>query len=454
MTALKPARTASRSRRRRDTRRPLSVVISGAVVTAVLLGVILIALESPDGLPLQSHRTLYIAVADPGNLLPHSEVRVRGLLVGQVLSVQTVENRARVQVQLNGSAPQLPTDTKVHIRAQGLLGQRYVELLPGRNRKLIGDGGTLTAPADALTYGVPDALNTFDRQTRGRLGDTLNAFGVGLLGRGRGLNTAIGVGPSTARNFTIAVDAILAHPGAAAQLVPSLNSSAAAFASARNDIVGALQPGVDALAPVVSHRADLAGTLQQAPPTLTVARRGLDAGTRLLGAASYLASSAARALPAAPKGLIDLTTLLRTSRIPLARTARLLNAATPAVPAVLKLTDALSPVLTPVRTAVTSLDPLAINLGEHGCDVYNMASNWRSALGYGVANGSGPELPSGPIGAFNFFRVEIIAGTASLHGLAQPNLSPGVKDVYPQACQYAPGPKYFDPTQPTLNGSG
>jgi hypothetical protein len=74
-----------------------------------------------------------------------------------------------------------------------------------------------------------------------------------------------------------------------------------------------------------------------------------------------------------------------------------------------------------------------------------MTSNWRSALGYGVPNGTGAALPSGNIGPLDFFRVSLIAGTTSIHGLAQPPGSLAARDVYPAPCKFAPGPAYIDP---------
>jgi hypothetical protein len=119
---------------------------------------------------------------------------------------------------------------------------------------------------------------------------------------------------------------------------------------------------------------------------------------------------------------------------------------------VLRVTSSLSPVLTPLGQALSYLEPIVTKLGEHACDVHNMTSNWRSALGYGVA-GSAPgsaQLPSGPIGPLNFFRVALIAGTTSVHGLAQPPGALGARDVYPGPCKFAPGPLYFNP----LSASG
>jgi phospholipid/cholesterol/gamma-HCH transport system substrate-binding protein len=430
------------------------VVTAGVVVTGLLALLVLIALDSPNGLFFKNYRSLYVSVPDPGNLLPHSDVRVHGLLVGQVEGTSFANGRALVHIQLNGDAQPLPVDTTALIRAQGLLGQRYVELDPGQSPRDLANGARISVGANALTYGVPDALDTFDQQTRGGFGQMLDALGVGLLGRGAQLNTMLGVAPASGSDFLTAARAILAQPGAVARLIPALQTAAQAFDNARHTIVDSLGPAVATLTPFVVNRAAFAATLQYAPPTLAVAQPALARGVQLLRAATALTTAAERTLPAAPVGLRDTTILLRSSHRALVDTAQLLSAAHPTVPAVLETTSSLAPLLRPLQTTSTSADPIVTSLGQHGCDLYNMASNWRSALGYAVSNSAGPNLPSGNIGDFNFFRVTIIAGPASVHGLASPSLDPGTVDVYPPPCQYAPGPKYFDPLAPSQNGAG
>jgi ABC-type transporter Mla subunit MlaD len=355
-------------------------------------------------------------------------------------------------MKLSSGTRPLAVGTTALVRADGLLGARYIELIPGHAGADLKSGATISAGARALTYGVPDALDTFNAQTRGGLSEALNALGIGLLQRGADLNDALGIGPATAQNFTSDTAAVLAVPGAARRLVPSLDSAAAALDGARDDIVGALAPTTRALAPFVDERAAFATTLQRLPSTLASAEPGLDRGTVLLASARTLALAAARTLPAAPAALSATTTLLRTSHVPLARTNALLRSAIPAVPAVLGITGALRPSLTPLRQTLSDLQPVVTQLGVHGCDVYNMTSNWRSALGYGVTgSGPGAQLPSGNIGPLNFFRVALLAGTTSVQGLASPNLTLAQRDVYPTPCSYAPGPSYIDPLPGLVN---
>lgn len=448
MTALStpPWRTPRRGRRRRETKSPVRIVVVGVLTTIVLAALIVTALQAPNGLPFVSYRTFYLRVPDPGNLQPHSDVRIGGVQVGQVIAINSSRGEALVTIKLGSGTRSLPTDTTALVRADGLLGARYIQLLPGHAGTDLRSGATIQAGARALTYGVPDALDTFNAQTRGGLSETLNGLGIGLLDRGAGLNEALGIGPATARNFIADTAAVLAVPGAASRLLPSLDSAASAFDDARGPIVGSLTPATTALQPFIAERASFDATLRQAPSTLAVAGPALERGTALLASARTLALAASHTLPAAPAALSATTELLKMSHTPLRRANDLLQAAIPTVPAALRITSALHPVLTPLRQTLSSAQPIVTQLGDHGCDVYNMTSNWRSALGYGVTgSGSGAALPSGNIGPINFFRVSLLAGPTSVQGLASPNLTLAQRDVYPRPCQYAPGPSYIDP---------
>ena len=213
-----------------------------------------------------------------------------------------------------------------------------------------------------------------------------------------------------------------------------------------------MRPTTRALRPLIDERPAFNATLEQLPPALATAQPGLEQGEVLLGSAHALALAARRTLPAAPAALAATTTLLETSHTPLQRTDVLLRDAIPTVPAALRITNALHPLLTPLRQTLSGLQPIVTALGQHGCDVYNMTSNWRSALGYGVRGSQGAELPSGNIGQLNFFRVTLIAGLNSVQGLASPSAPLAQRDVYPTPCKYAPGPNYIDPL-PGLGGS-
>ena len=64
-----------------------------------------------------------------------------------------------------------------------------------------------------------------------------------------------------------------------------------------------------------------------------------------------------------------------------------LNTTGLAVNPVLGLLGSIQPVLTPLKSGVTSADPIVSTLGAHGCDFIRFGQHWTSMQEYGNAQG-------------------------------------------------------------------
>jgi phospholipid/cholesterol/gamma-HCH transport system substrate-binding protein len=414
-------------RRRRDTEPWMRTLLKGAAVTALLLAGGWIAVSAYNGVPGRRYSTLYVDVPQAGNLLQHDPVRIAGVRVGQVQAKAiTPGGDVRLKLQIEPGVS-LPAGTKVALRASGLLGARYVQLLPGHDARSLASGMTIRAPRKALTYGVPEALDTFDAQTRGALGATVRELGKGMVGNGIALNDALRVSSEQIVRFQQLAAAI--DRGAAQRLLPSLDSGMGALDAHRQELGELFGPAADALAPFTQERTAVRAVLTQAPPALAAATAGLADGRRLLGAVRALATQARRTLPSAPAGLERASGLLRASRVPLARTANLLRAAGPAVPAALRITGGASPVLSPLQRAVDDATPMLRRVAPYGCDIANFAAVFRSMTGLG-GTGDGP---NGPAMSFRLTAIpsspDEAAGAADRSGVV-------VRDGYPAPCRY------------------
>ncbi len=434
-----------RQRRRSENKRPFAVVGSGMAVLGLLLLFAILVGRAPNGVPLVSYNTIFASVPDPGNIAPHNDVRIGGVRAGQVISIESSANgRALVELRLSGDT-ELPRDSKVFVRAQGLLGARFIELVPGTDTQMLSERDTVSGGADALTYGVPDALNTFDLKTRRRLVNTVDNLGAGVLGRGKGLNQAFGRLPGVASGLETTADAFLEREGAAERLTPSLGATASALDNARNGTEG-FEPAAQALQPFVDKSQAFDRTLTAAPPTLDAARTGLDAGHQLLSSARVLASAVETTLPPAPGALRATTGLLRDHDRGLDRAADLLDDVRPVVPDVLRVLNAASPVLKPAQEALdVALQPIR-TLGSRACDVHSFGQAWHSLLGYGIRGegGQGADLPNGKIGPLMVLRITPVVSLDSVQGIASDPESLRHAEPYSPACKYANGSRYFN----------
>jgi phospholipid/cholesterol/gamma-HCH transport system substrate-binding protein len=424
-----PRQSAPSRTRRRDTDPPGRTLVRGGLVIAVVGVLVWLAVSAYNGVPFEGYSTFYVSVPQAGNLLQHDPVRIAGVRVGQVLS-KTIgaDGRVRLTLQLEPGMS-LPADTTVAIRAQGLLGSRYVELIAGHSSRKLAPGATITAPAAALTYGVPEALDTLDAQTRGALGTTVRVLGKGMLGHGAQLNDTIRLDAPQMVPFQQLATTILSHPGAAQRLLPALDRMTSVLSASGERLARTFAPAATALAPVVSERAAVRAALEQAPSALQSADSGLTDAERLLDATRAVATAANGTLPYAPSGLHRLTALLAGSHPALERSTSLLQAAQPAVPAVLRITASLRPLLRPLLQGLRNLTPMLGQLAPYGCNIENFGAVFRSMTGFG-GTGTGPHGPA------MAFRLTVVPPAGQGFFGARDTSGLTSRDGYPPPCKY------------------
>jgi virulence factor Mce-like protein len=414
--------------RRREGRSNGAIVLSALVVTALLGGFIVLTVRAPRDVPLLGHRTVTASLPDVGNLRVHSEVRAHGVRLGEVISIRPDSGRALVRLKLDPGTGDLPADTTASVRGKGLLGARFIQLEPGRSRRPLAQDMIIREARNPITLTLADALETFDAETRGGLRQTLRGMGRGLLGRGEELNDALAVAPEAFSDLTAVAAEVESRPGAAARLFPALDRLALPVSEARDDIARGFSPTARALAPFGDRRAAVRRGLDEAPPALSAATDGLHTGRALLNSARSLALAVDQTLPGAPAALRATTRLLRDAPQPLRRARALLADLRPAVPAVLRVTDALSPTLRPLRSTLEDLLPIVQTLGDHACDLVDFGENMRSVLNQGIASG-------GQIGPLTSLRFTVIGSqeSGSNFGPKVPKLTP----KFPPPCIYS-----------------
>lgn len=432
--------TRRSARLRRTRRNPNYHLVRGLLVALLCGGLAFIAVRAYDGVPLKPYGQVAAEVPDVGNLREHDQVRLAGVRIGQVSGLSaTPDGKARIDIQLEPSAPDLPIDSAVAIRSAGLLGARSVEVLPGRSKEMAGDDAVLRGGRFAKTFGVSEALEVFDDETRGGLGQIIDGFSVGLLGNGRRLNDALRVGAAAQRPFERIMDDVLEQPEAVDRFTPSVAQMMTALNASRAEIAGMLTPTAAALRPFSQERRALQRTLDVAPDALRRTGEGLTTGRALLAQVRTLSRAVTGTLEPAPSALRATTALLRESPRPLDRTADLLEDVGPAVPATLKVLRSTRPVLRPVADAVTDLVPLARRVGEYGCDIVNFGAVFRSMTGVAVPG------KDGPAGYFRLYAAPSPLESAGLNaeGSATTNYDP-----FPEPCKFT-GPRS---TQSFLGG--
>lgn len=428
---MRRTRDLRRRRRRTDAPRPAKQVVAGLVVTALVGCFVAFGTSAQNGVPTASYDEVFAKFEDVGNLKAHDEVRIAGTRVGQVLDTTTDGRTSTVKVQLESGIGALPADTTAEVRGRGLLGTRFLELRPGTSRASLAPGATIASAEVGVTNGVPDVLDTFDRQTRGELGNVIKGLGGSLAGNGRRLNDNIGFAPELLGGIERLGTEVLRDREAAETFLPKASRGLAAFDGAREELAWSLRPFADGVQVFEDHRDGVHRTLSETPTTLASARSGLTAGRRVLTAVRDLTTAVEGTLPAAPAALEQTARTLRRSRPGLDATTDLLGGLRPTVPHVLRITRAVSPQLKPFRAALDTALPLVRTLGARSCDVQQFAAHWRSSLGTGTVGGNDIGGDTGPL---NQFRIHLIAGPNALTGLSPTPVPFADTDFYAPNC--------------------
>jgi ABC-type transporter Mla subunit MlaD len=388
------ATTVRKRKRRYDHRPPTQTALIGTVIVAILGSIAFLMLKLYNGVPTTNYEQAFVSTPTIGNLLAHDFVRVGGKRVGQVIHIDVgSDGNPRVELQLDPGT-KLPADTTVKIRANGLLGARFVELNPGHERRLLAQGATIKGDANSYTYGLPEAVDVFDRQTRGGLHQVINKLGQGTLGNGAGLNQSLRLAGTRTGYFDRVMRAILARHDAAARLLPALQSAVAALNRGSDEAAAFPDATSAALRPFVTERAATRATLDRAPAALAAAQDGLRRGQALLAQVRRFATVAAKqTLPAAPAAFRQLAALLSEIRRPLPEANITLQNVTRGAQGARRFLLGADPVLPAANQALENLRPLLAVVGAHACDVVDSAVTLRSMTGWGQP-GFGPNGPA------------------------------------------------------------
>lgn len=97
-----------------------------------------------------------------------SDVRISGVSVGKVMAQRLSPDFRAVTMLSIANGIELPADTAALIRTDGLLGDKFIDLQPGGDEKLIPPGGAVVYTQDAMV--IEDLLDMIIKQGRAKRG--------------------------------------------------------------------------------------------------------------------------------------------------------------------------------------------------------------------------------------------------------------------------------------------
>jgi len=356
----------------------------GVFGLAVVVVMVAIAYNAPNSIPGRGYYTVQAAFEDADNLTPHSQVRLGGRLVGQVVNPRVDdEGHAVVDLQMDPQYGPLRSDTTVEVRPRSAVGVRYVDIIPGQRGDPLSDGDRIASSQTSATTPLDEVLGTFDGATRSGTRKMLRGLGGGLAGRGDDLGEALGAAPGMLSDADSVLAAIAERDGAIGGFVRGGASVAGAADPVRQDLGASFAPAAKALRPF-SDRADgVRSTLENAPGALRAASDQLPAVDQLAQELGGFAGELGPALKPAPVAFSRTSSLLGEARPRLRDASRTLRLAERAVNPTLDLLTSARSVAPTIDATVGESTPLVSTLGRYGCDVIALGKRWGSMLAYG-----------------------------------------------------------------------
>lgn len=125
----------------------------GAFVLAGILAFVFLVVRV-SGINFEDSSTYSITARfdDVAGLKRRAKVSMAGVTIGRVSGIQvdTDYGEAVVYMEIERRAGSLSTDTGARILTEGILGARYVNLLPGAEEETLGDGDEIMDTQGAL----------------------------------------------------------------------------------------------------------------------------------------------------------------------------------------------------------------------------------------------------------------------------------------------------------------
>jgi phospholipid/cholesterol/gamma-HCH transport system substrate-binding protein len=126
----------------------------------------------------QGSYTVYVLLENAGGLDQRTPVQIAGVDAGRIGSVKLEQYRALLGLQIRKGIP-IPKDSQVSVKTQGVLGDKYIEIIPGRATQHLYGGDRIccviaTPDVNAVLADIGQAVKNF--------GDTMGEF-KGLIGQ-------------------------------------------------------------------------------------------------------------------------------------------------------------------------------------------------------------------------------------------------------------------------------
>ena len=338
---------------------------------------------APEGYRLNAEFNQAIALA------PQSDVRISGVSVGKVISVEPDlrTGLTRAVIEIDSRYAPRSADTRAILRAKTLLGETYIELTPGsRLGPKLPDGGTIAQAQISPTVQLDQILSTFDPKTRRAFSTWMQQEGIALTGRGEDLNAALGQLFPFATNVDRVLSALHNDSADTSTLLRDTGIVFSSLAASPARLQGFIRNSNATFAATATEDTALANTVKAFPAFLVQTRSTINRLTRFAQTTKPLIDEfrpAAVQLSPALEGTVTLAPELRTLMVDL---GPLTSAARAGVPALQNFLNLSVPWLARLKPYLGGLLPVIDYINTYRREIAGFFANGTATTEATAAN--------------------------------------------------------------------
>lgn len=379
-------------------------------VIAIAVCIVLSTTAAATGIAISGNGgsgvTLVAKFDSAAPLVNGNQVKLDGVVVGDVVSLEVRDGHAEVRLRIEQDAMPLHQDATFTIRPVSLLGERYVDLDRGSEQApLLDPTQPVPVSQTGTNVNLDELLNTFDGPTSKSLAFLVTTLGESIRGNGGNADAAIRALAPAMRDTKALTKVLAEHNDLLTKLVDRVQPVSEALAAEDGRAMDKLVDSADRLlAAATKQQQALDTTLAELPATLESARKTLGHLTETAKQATPTlqgmrpATENLRAISGELMNFADsLDPALATAKPVLQRAEALLDAAAP-------VADSLRKAGPGLRESVQAARPIVEDLTANMDNVFNFIRYWALAT-------------NGHDGLSHYFRVNLIVHPAAVTGL-------------------------------------
>jgi len=354
---------------------------------------------------------------ETGLLVPNADVRIAGVNVGKVTTVQNQGVKSLVTMNIQRQYAPIPTDTQAILRQKTLLGEAYVMLSTGTGTgPKFPDGGTIPTAQIQDTQQLDQVLGSFDTPTQKSLQALLQGAFTALAGNGQNLNDAIGNLDPALNELSAVVGVLNDQQSNLQSLITNTASVLTTLGNHSADLQSLITAGDQVFSETAARDASLTATVNALPPFLSQLHTTLTTLNTTLGIAQPTLAALRPVAPLLTPAVAETIALSGPAIDLLHEAPSLLSAAQAALPSITRFSTAFKPAVDALLPAAREITPVINFLGLYSGELQAAMSNLGASLQAVAPANTTSDATGTPVGMAHYLRAVVPVNNESVFG--------------------------------------